>query len=235
MAAAPAAGGITGGLAQLPPRLLRFFEKYPPNLYSAKHTGIAIPLTRREAKEGKAAVAAGAAPEEIQTEQPNSKITQSTGQTAEAISPEVADTQGPIATTDGNRTVDGTSRATRFPPNPFLPFRNPTTGRWSGARISLRTQADLVKLAKKANIEELLPPGRKSTAFKDARILKRGLRVKGTGEGETVKGHQWERRLPQLLQKRQEALEQMPALVREWQARGRGKGWKKWPKVRGPR
>jgi large subunit ribosomal protein L25 len=236
MAAAVAARALPQELAQLHPasRLMRFFERYPPDLYSAKHTGITIPLTRREAKEGRVAASTATDSQEISLEQPTPKITQSEGQTVAAVDSSMAET-AEIHTMMGDRIVDGKSRATRFPPNPFLPFRNPATGRWSGARISLRNQADLVKLAKKHNIEDLLPPGRKSTAFKDARILQRGLRVKGTGEGETVKGHQWERRLPGLLEKRKKALEEMPALVREWQARGRGKGWKKWPKVRGPR
>lgn len=244
MFGSPAAGtfahGVPNEIKHLPGRLLRFFYKYPPHLYSAEHTGIAIPLTRREAKELKAT-----AQDAAQTpDEPTSKITQSEGQTTTAILPNpdeaTSHTESPTslfstATTDGDRIVDGTSRATRFPPNPFLPFRHPTTGHWSGARISLRNQADLVKLAKKNNVESLLPPGRKSTAFKEARVLQRGLRVKGTGEGQRVKGHQWERRLPELLQKRQKALEEMPALVREWQARGHGRGWKQWPKVRGPR
>ena len=234
--ATAAAMEVPKELVHLPPRLLRFFNKYPPQLYSAKHTGVTIPLTRREAKEAKA----GDRGSKEQLEEASSKTTQSEGQTTETIAtssipPAPSEGQGPIPTTDGERIVDGQSRATRFPPNPFLPFRNPTTGRWAGSRISLRTQADLVKLAKKHQIESLLPPGRKSTAFKQARVLERGLRVRGTGEGEKVKGHQWERRMPELLEKRKKALEQMPALVREWQARGHGRGWKKWPKVRGPR
>ncbi|ETN38539.1 uncharacterized protein HMPREF1541_06575 [Cyphellophora europaea CBS 101466] len=260
MAVATAAIELPKELQHLPGRLVRFFTRYPPHLYSAKHTGVALPLTRREAKEGKlVALESKKAPSPKK-----SKINQSEGQTTEAIVPESssstvnasapsqtsvtsetpatsdptipAETSTPIPTTSSTgRAIDGLTRATRFPPNPFLPFRNPTTGRWAGARISLRTQADLVKLAKKHSIENLLPPGRKSTVFKEERVLHRGLRVKGTGEGQQVKGHQWERKIPALLQKRQEALEQMPALVREWQARGHGRGWKKFPKVKGPR
>lgn len=237
--ATAAAAAVPKELAHLPQRLLRFFDKYPPHLYSAKYTGIALPLTRREVKEAK--IAGSSSTGEV--EEPSSKITQSEGQTTAAIAPTDASSlphtssegQLPVATADGERTVDGTSRATRFPSNPFLPFRNPATGRWSGSRISLRTQADLVKLAKKHQLEHLLPPGRKSTVFKETRVLERGLRVRGTGEGEKVKGHQWERKMPEVLEKRKKALEQMPALVREWQARGHGRGWKKWPKVRGPR
>lgn len=71
-------------------------------------------------------------------------------------------------------------------------------------------------MAKKYKIEELLPPGRKSTEFKQARLIERGLRVKGTGEGEKVKGHKWERHIGATLDKRRTAMESMPELVQEW-------------------
>jgi hypothetical protein len=90
------------------------------------------------------------------------------------------------------------------------------TGRWAGAKIGLRRQAELVKLAKQHDIEELLPPGRKSSVFKQSRLLERGLRVKGTGEGEKVKGHKWERHMGATLDKRRTAMENMPEIIREW-------------------
>ena len=46
-------------------------------------------------------------------------------------------------------------------PNPFVPRRNPNTGRWAPPKISLRRQADLVKRAKEAGTLHLLPPGPK--------------------------------------------------------------------------
>ncbi|KAG6830593.1 hypothetical protein H0H92_015874 [Tricholoma furcatifolium] len=46
-------------------------------------------------------------------------------------------------------------------PNPFLPHKNPLTGRWAPPTISLRRQADLVKKAKASNGLYLLPPGPK--------------------------------------------------------------------------
>jgi Mitochondrial ribosomal protein mL59 len=101
-------------------------------------------------------------------------------------------------------------------PNPFLPWRNPETSRWRAPKYSLRRQADLVKLAKKHGVEPLLPPSRKSTAFKEARLLEHGLRVRGTGEGQKVKGHIWERRMPAKLEKRRKAMEGMPEMVRTW-------------------
>ncbi|EGO03753.1 hypothetical protein SERLA73DRAFT_165356 [Serpula lacrymans var. lacrymans S7.3] len=45
--------------------------------------------------------------------------------------------------------------------NPFLPHRNPNTGRWIPPKYSLRQQADLVKKAKQTNTLALIPPGPK--------------------------------------------------------------------------
>jgi large subunit ribosomal protein L25 len=45
--------------------------------------------------------------------------------------------------------------------NPFLPFKNPETGRWRPPKFSLRRQAELVKKAKASNTLSLLPPGPK--------------------------------------------------------------------------
>ncbi|KAF8068840.1 hypothetical protein FPV67DRAFT_1489918 [Lyophyllum atratum] len=47
-------------------------------------------------------------------------------------------------------------------PNPFIPHRNPITGRWAPATVSLRRQADLVKRAKQTDTLYLLPPGPKA-------------------------------------------------------------------------
>ncbi|KAF5389606.1 hypothetical protein D9757_004230 [Collybiopsis confluens] len=49
-------------------------------------------------------------------------------------------------------------------PNPFLPHRNPQTGRWAPPKYSLRRQAELIKNAKATNNLELLPPGPKLSA-----------------------------------------------------------------------
>ena len=45
--------------------------------------------------------------------------------------------------------------------NPFLPFKNPETGRWAPAKYSLRRQAELVKSARASGTLHLLPPGPK--------------------------------------------------------------------------
>ncbi|KAI1614255.1 hypothetical protein EDD36DRAFT_464102 [Exophiala viscosa] len=197
---------------KLPKRLLDFFARYPPEQYSAKITGITLPLTRKEAKE--AARTRGVntgAPAPVQTDHAIADI-----ETSEA--------------TVSIPTPAPSFAQTNFPPNPFLPRKNFETGRWAGARIGLRRQAELVKMAKKLKIEELLPPGRKSTDFKQARLLDRGLSVKGTGEGQKVKGHKWERHIGATLEKRRTAMENMPELVQEWKRRGHGRGWKKYPK-----
>ena len=51
------------------------------------------------------------------------------------------------------------------------------------------------------------------------RLAKReelGLRVKGTGEGDKVKGHAWERGMKGKTRTRKEAMVGMPTMVREW-------------------
>ena len=72
--------------------------------------------------------------------------------------------------------------------NPFQPQQNIKTGRWHPPLYSLRRQADLVKLAKEHGVEDLLPPTLKSTEATLRRREEFGLRVKGTGAGQKVKG-----------------------------------------------
>ncbi|EXJ95924.1 hypothetical protein A1O1_01049 [Capronia coronata CBS 617.96] len=209
----------------LPSRLVTFFARYPPQVYSAKFTGAKIPLTRKEAKE--AAIANGAVLKTQKTSVPKP--------TTETSAVSSSETQEAVSSSTDEITIPTPSPAsssseTNLSSNPFLPRKNPITGRWAGAKIGLRRQAELFKLAKKYGIEELLPPSRKSTSFKEARLLERGLRVRGTGEGQRVKGHKWERHVGANLDKRRTAMENMPELVREWKQRGHGRGWKKYPK-----
>ena len=42
------------------------------------------------------------------------------------------------------------------------------------------------------------------------------MSVKGTGEGQKVKGHKWERTMNATLEKRRKAMEEMPELIRLW-------------------
>ncbi len=127
----------------LPPRLSRFFARYPPPaiLPSSNITNSAIPPST-----------SSSSPEStIQSELPY--------------------------------------------PNPFKPQRHPVTGKWHDPVFSLRRQADLVKLARNHGVEELLPYTVKGTQERLRRRMENGLRVKGTGVGQRVKGKESERTL----------------------------------------
>lgn len=100
--------------------------------------------------------------------------------------------------------------------NPFSPHKNPATSRWHPPLYSLRQQAELVKLARNHGVEDLLPFSIKSTQERTRRREESGLLVKGTGVGQRVKGHEWERTLKGRLEKRRQAMLDMPNLVREW-------------------
>jgi len=182
--------------APLPQRLLNFFAKYPPKLYSAKYTGLSIPVSRSSPKD----------------------FNNQTGQSSDGSSPRLSVAPNTLPEDPNTSHVEMTtpppSNPVRLLPNPFLPFKR--RGRWQGAPISLRRQAELVKLAKKHGVEPLLPPSRKSTAFKEQRILEKGLRVRGTGEGQKVKGHKWERTMNETVEKRIKAMEEMPEMIRLW-------------------
>jgi large subunit ribosomal protein L25 len=184
--------------APVPQRLLNFFARYPPNIYSVKYTGAPYPLARTASR--------------LTPLRPS--VSGNNVGPSMAISSDItsAPSEPPIKPT----TIAPSTHASIAPPNPFLPWKNPETGRWRGAVIGLRRQAELVKLAKKHGVEALLPPGRKSTEFKEQRILEKGLRVKGTGEGQKVKGHKWERTMNATLEKRRKAMEEMPEMIRLW-------------------
>lgn len=100
--------------------------------------------------------------------------------------------------------------------NPFQPYKNWVTGKWRGPRFGLRQQADLVKLAAKHGVEELLPYTIKGTGERARRREERGLRIKGTGVGERVKGKQWERTLKGRLEERRQAMLNMPQMIENW-------------------
>ena len=194
-AAVPAERGI-------PQKLLNFFARYPPKVYSAKLGRMPAPRPGARLKAYNKPIAVQATPNE-------------TSEVSIASNTSSADANAP--------SIEATVTEPELPSppepqyhNPFLPYRNPETGSWRGPAYSLRRQADLAKLAKQHGMEELLPPGRKSTAFKEQRLEEIGLRVKGTGEGHKVKGHKWERNLQEKLDKRKKAMEEMPALIKLW-------------------
>lgn len=80
-------------------------------------------------------------------------------------------------------------------PNPFRFYKHPSTGKWQGPVFSQRRQAQLVKLALENGVEELLPETNKGTEYRLAHRVEHGLRVKGTGVGQKVKGHIHERHM----------------------------------------
>ncbi|KAL8924622.1 MAG: hypothetical protein Q9208_003937 [Pyrenodesmia sp. 3 TL-2023] len=127
------------------------------------------------------------------------------------------------SSTDPNATVvESTIQPSLAPsdnPNPFKPHKHPETGRWHDPVYSLRRQADLVKLARVNGVEELLPYTFKGSGEGRKRREEHGLRVKGTGVGQRVKGKAWERTMKSRLEKRKQAMLGMPTLVQQWKQR----------------
>ena len=114
---------------------------------------------------------------------------------------------------------ENTMRSTQPVPefhNPFMPMKNHVTGRWRGARYGLRIQADLVKLAAANGVEDFLPYTKKKTGERQRRREEHGLRIKGTGVGQRVKGKKWERTLRTRLTRRKNAMLRMPSLIYHW-------------------
>ncbi|KAJ4380342.1 hypothetical protein N0V86_004653 [Didymella sp. IMI 355093] len=178
----------------LPPRLLRFFQRYPPPQLFPTIT---------------------------------SQIAATPADTPSAPSIPSTTAAAPLADTPA---VESTANPDDLSfPNPFLPTKNFTTGRWHGPVYGLRKQADLVKLADAHGVVDLLPWTIKKPGEKEARRIERGLTVKGTGEGQRVKGKLWERTLKGRLEMRRQAMLDMPRLIQEWKQKGHGRGWKKWP------
>ncbi|PFH61769.1 hypothetical protein XA68_16298 [Ophiocordyceps unilateralis] len=114
-------------------------------------------------------------------------------------------------------------------PHPFSCCRDAVTGKRKDPVYSQRRQADLVKMARKHGVEELLPETTKGTEFKLTRRVKFGLRVKGTGVGEEVKGHIFERHMIAKMEGKRKAMLEMPKLLKKFKRLGKYR-WKKWPK-----
>ncbi|KAG4430429.1 hypothetical protein IFR05_014084 [Cadophora sp. M221] len=169
---------------QLPPRLTRFFARYPPQ-----------------------AIVSSSALSKVSS--PNTSAADSTASSADQIS-----------TAQDGLTV----------PSPFRWQKHSITGKWHDPVFSLRRQADLLKLARQHGVEELMPFSVKSTAERVRKREENGLRVKGTGIGQRVKGKESERTLKGRLEKRRQAMLEMPQMIQTWKERGHGRAWKKWPK-----
>lgn len=131
----------------LPPRLTRFFARYPPQAILSPSTTTTSPSS---------------IPQDSSTASVDQTPSQENALTA---------------------------------PNPFKAHKFPATGRWHDPEFSLRRQAELVKLARKYGVEELLPQTVKGTEERIRRRVENGLRVKGTGVGQRVKGKESERTL----------------------------------------
>ncbi|KAK5663630.1 hypothetical protein OQA88_4061 [Cercophora sp. LCS_1] len=114
-------------------------------------------------------------------------------------------------------------------PNPFQSTKHPVTGRWHDPKYSLRRQAELVKLAREHGVEELLPFTVKGTEERLRKRVELGLRVKGTGVGQKVKGHKYERQMIAKMEKRRQAMLDMPKLIQQWKKVG-PRNWTKFPK-----
>ncbi|KAF3399448.1 54S ribosomal protein L25 [Talaromyces pinophilus] len=219
-----ATAAVNPDLSFLPLRLRNFFAKYPPQHYSAA----VAPASRL------------VPPTDAVSNSHN--LTANTSSKEEfdlsSLSPEDLPTPyTPNRDAKGNKrnpTAWSASKAIlyndREHPNPFLPQPSPNGKKWRSPKYGLRQQADLIKMAKKYGVEQLLPTSRKSTIFKETRLAERGLAIKGTGIGQKVKGHKWERTMETRLEERKKAMMEMPELIRQWKQRGHGRGWKKWPR-----
>jgi large subunit ribosomal protein L25 len=177
-------------VAALPPRLVRFFQRYPPPALFPS-----------------LAVASPTAPPSSTTppSDPSALV-------AEASAPQPP----PVpSTAPRNSRIPAHAHALPYP-NPFLPSKNFATGRWHGPALGLRKQADLVKLAVQHDVVDLLPWTIKKPGEKEARRIESGLMVKGTGEGQKVKGKSWERTLKGRLEMRRQAMLNMPQMIQEW-------------------
>ncbi|PTD09995.1 Diphthamide biosynthesis protein 4, partial [Fusarium culmorum] len=109
-------------------------------------------------------------------------------------------------------------------PNPFRFYKHPVTGKWQDPVYSNRRQAELVKMARDNGVEDLLPDTRKATEYQLAHRVEHGLRVKGTGVGQKVKGHIHERHMIAKMEKRRKAMLDMPSLIKRWKRVGKY-GW----------
>lgn len=165
-------------LAQsLPPRLLRFFARYPPP--ATAFTGQKL----------------------FQPESSTFTSLSTSPSTPDTSLKESASTQSEVLASYEN---------------PFRSTKHPVTGLWRDPVYSLRRQADLVKLARAHGVEELLPFSPKATEQRTKKREEFGLRVKGTGIGQRVKGKMWERTMKGRLEKRKQAMLEMPAMIQQW-------------------
>lgn len=73
-----------------------------------------------------------------------------------------------LATPPGGDGAAGAAGASIVLDNPFVPHKNPKSGRWAPPKYSLRRQAVLIKHARKSGTLHLLPPGPKMSEAQQA-------------------------------------------------------------------
>ena len=219
-----------GRLAVLPTQLTSFFTKYPPQHYSVKairerleQEGATLGSTNTTSAEG------ASTDTTTETQSPSERTLPDADslpspyhQNRELKPPKKDPNQFPLSDQFLKMAMPGYH-------NPFRPRKS--GGRaWYGPVFGLMKQAKLMKMARAHEIEALMPPSIKSSEYKEIKNAEKGLRTKGTGIDQKVKGHKWERTMETRLEERKKAMQEMPQLILNWKLRGHGKGWKKWPK-----
>jgi len=78
--------------------------------------------------------------------------------------------------------------------NPFIPHKNPDSGRWAPPKYSLRRQAELIKHARASNTLHLLPPGPKlgSSQLSNVITSNEGSASSSSSEEPWTREVQWE-------------------------------------------
>ena len=146
-------------VALLPPKLLNFFIKFPPRDPALR--------TIYSAKDNAIVIA--------------KRLHDFKPVTREFHKPQTGTTYG----------TNGQPLSTVYMPyqNPFKISRDPRSGRVHGPRYSLRRQADIIKLAMRFGVAELLPPSAKMTKLMvgKKRPMMGTIRPKGTKEERTRK------------------------------------------------
>jgi len=141
----------------LPPKLLNFFTRYPPRDPS---------LRTLYSREDKSILIA-------------KRLHDFQSVPSQLHTPVVADSQLP----------SGKAVPTVFLPfqNPFKPSRDPRSGKFHAPKYSLRRQADLIKLALRFGVADLLPPSQKMNTLLNGRKrpMMGTIRPKGTYEERT--------------------------------------------------
>ena len=170
----------------LPAQLQRFLARYPPASILGGATSTTTTTRPSSLLSSASASASTSTAGPATTTEPNSP-------TSTATSPAAAAVAGLAAAQQAAQPATPHTAYQADRPDPFGWLKHPVTGRWLGPAYSARRQAQLFQLARRHGVEELLPPSARSPAARLERRVALGLRVKGTGVGQRVKGHAHER------------------------------------------